>query len=634
MTKHGSNDLKARARQLAKTEGISYAQALARLRRGAPTSSPDSEPPARWRRHDVTRPGFHWHFAADSTDLRVDVPDQQNPLWRERLAPHMHDRWDGAVPRFTTGQTDLVLGVLLQAFGRSGRELVEYVDVDVPLDSVETTGRLELIWAGTRLAYAGEHRTWTEPRLEECEPVTGSLLLQGEGTQRRITWTPGAVLRVRDLPRTSLSSQPGTAHTIVASSYGDPNDQLRRDGHLLLGMRYRHDIPPAPADAFAGRVPTMPANWSATLRFVPTDYPHDGLGDQLAVDPAAGVVYVQRSSMGGYFSEYALPLTGDRLTVIDGYEEAFGRSTAAYAIAGANAEAAALLSGTPFTPQRLYRLLELMRVTGADDAAVLTARSEDEWKDAGWSLDGMVKPVRQPHYEPADPAKCWRVTEAAQFADSGIGAYRAYELRAEGDGRVRAVAEVISQDLAVPNEAGRTAIELLEKAAETVPETLAAELSAARTHTSVEVEEWSNDHRSLFGPQGSGVSADLIRHDFTLRGGETRSLWAVGEGWWEFGIDADAGHEAKTYMSDRTARAAWREVRDKLQLPVGRQEPELPCPGLDVVHCDNCGSTEVKPNEFLELSWMSASLGLACSPKCYDAMSDAPGRHAVRHHHS
>ncbi|MFJ9378918.1 hypothetical protein [Streptomyces sp. NPDC101455] len=311
MTKRGSNDLKARARQLAKTEGISYAQAqaLARLRQVPFTSSADVAPSARWRRHGVTRPGFHWHFSADSADLRVDVPDQQNPLWRERLAPHMLDRWDSAVPRFTTEQTDLVLGMLLHAFGRTGRELVEYVNVDVPLDSVETTGRLELIWAGTRLAYAGEHHTWAEPRLEECEAITGSLLLQGDGTERRIIWTPGTVLRVRDLPRTSLSSQPDTAHTIVASSYDDPNDQLRRDGHLLLGMRYRNDIPPAPADAFAGRVPTMPANWPATLRFVPTDYPHDGLGDQLAVDSAAGVVYVHRSSMGGYFSEYALPLS-------------------------------------------------------------------------------------------------------------------------------------------------------------------------------------------------------------------------------------------------------------------------------------------------------------------------------------
>ena len=88
-------------------------------------------------------------------------------------------------------------------------------------------------------------------------------------------------------------------------------------------------------------------------------------------------------------------------------------------------------------------------------------------------------------------------------------------------------------------------------------------------------------------------------------------------------------------MSERTARSAWRETCDKLRKPqpsVGQQEPELPCPGPDVVHCDNCGSTEVKPNDFLELGWMSASLGLACSPTCYDAMSDAPGRHAVRHH--
>ncbi|MEV6404057.1 hypothetical protein AB0M58_14070 [Streptomyces bobili] len=634
MTKRGSNDLKARARQLAAAEGISYAQALDRLRSGHSAAS--AAPPARWRHHGATRPGFHWHFTAGSTDLRVDVPDSQNPLWREQLAPFVLDKWDGAVPRFTTGQTDLVLGMLLHAYGRTGRELVEYVDVEIRLDDVETVGRLDPAWAGVRLAYAGEHTSWTAPRLEACELVVGELLLEGRGPQRRITWTPGTVLRVREVPRTSLRGQPADAYTIVASSHDDPNDHLRHAGHQLLGMRYWHDIPPAPADAFAGRVPTMPSDRPATLRYVPTDYPHGGIGDQLAVDPAAGIVYVHRSTMGGYFSEYALPLTDDRAAVIDAYEEAFSRSAAAYAVAGADPQAAARLSGTPFTPQRLYRLLEMMTVADADDAAALTGRTEEEWSTAGWSLGGMTKPVHQPHHELADPAKCWRVTEAAQLAEAGIGAYRAYELRTD-DGCVRTVAEVIAQDLAVPNEAGRTAIDLLEKAAETVPEALAVELPTARTHTSVEVEKWSNDHRSPFGPQGSGVSADLTRHDFTLRGGETRSLWAVGEGWWDYGIDADAGHEAKTYMSDRTARAAWREVRDKLRNPqpaVGQPEPELPCPGPDVVHCDNCGSLEVKPNDFLELGWMSASLGRACSPKCYDAMSDVPGRHAVRHHHS
>jgi hypothetical protein len=636
MTKHGSNDLKARARQLAAAEGISYTQALDRLRSGhSAASDASAAPPARWRHHGVARPGFHWHFTAGSTDLRVDVPDSQNPLWREHLAPFVLDKWDGAVPRFAAEQTDLVLGMLLHAFRRTGRELVEYVDVDLRLDGVETVGRLDLTWAGVGLAYAGEHSSWTTPRLAACEPVVGEFLLEGQGKQRRITWAPGTVLRVREVPRPSLRDQPADAYTIVASSHDDPNDQLRHAGHQLLGMRYRHDIPPAPADAVVGRVPPMPTDWPATLRRVPTDYPHGEIGDQLAVDPAAGVIYVHRSTVGGYFSEYALPLTDDRARVIDAYEEAFGRSAAAYAVAGANPQAAAQLSGTAFSPQRLYRLLEVMTVADAADAAALTGWTEKEWSTAGWSLGGMTKPVYQPHHEPADPAKCWRATEAAQFAVAGIGAYRAYELRTDDDGRVRTVAEVIAQDLAVPNEAGRTAIELLAKAAEPVPEPLAAELLTARTHTSVEVEKWSDDKRSPFGLQGSGVSADLTRHDFTLRDGATRSLWAAGEGWWDYGVDADAGHDAATYLSERTARATWRETRDKLRKPQPsdtQQEPVLSCPGPDVVHCDNCGSTEVKPNGFLEVGWMGASLGRACSPTCYDAMSDGPGRHAVRHH--
>jgi hypothetical protein len=640
MTKHGSNDLKTRARALAATEGISYTQALARLRSAHGSPAPVHDAAAdRWRLHRRSRYGFHWHFTAGSTDLRVDVPDSQNPVMREQLAPLRLDTWDNAVPRFTADRADLVQATLLLAYGRTGREAVEYVDVDLRLDRVTAEGRLTLTWAGLGLAHCTEHESWTEPRLVDCEPVTGAVLLEGDGPQRRITWTPGTVLRVRDVPRTSLQGQPDDGYDIVASSNEDPHDQLRRAGHRLLGMRYRHDIPPAPADASEGRLPLMARDWPATLRRVPADYP-DGNGQwDLAVDPAAGLVYVHRSTIGGFFSEYALPLTEERAAVIDAYDQAFSRSPAAYAVAGANAGAAAALAGTSFTPQRLYDLLCIVRVRDAADAAALTGRSGDQWSAAGWTMAGfgMAKPVPQPFHEPADPSKCWRATEAAQLADAGITAYRAYELRTDGD-RVRTVGDVIAQDRAVPNEAGRTAIDLLANAAEPVPEALTAELGRARTHTTEQLKKWSDDHRSPFGPQGWGVWVELARHDFTLGDGTTKSLWAVADGWWDFGEDGDGGDTVETYLSDPAARAAWRQACDAHRATAAKAAaaataaPQWPCPGPGVVHCDNCGSPEVTPNEFLPLDWLSANFGLACGPDCYDAMSDARGRHALRHH--
>lgn len=349
MTKHGSNDLKKRARELAAAEQISYTQALERLRAGTGTAGAAKRRSAaeRWRRHGQARPGFHWHFTAGSNGLRLDVPDVTNRVWADRLAPLALDKWSDAVPRFTADQEDLVLTTLREAFGRTGREVVEYVDVEVRLDQVETAGRLALTWAGLGLAHCTEHESWTTPRLVACEPVAGGLLLKGEGPQRRVTWAPGTVLRVNDIPRPALSEQPQSAYDIVASSNDDPNDELRRAGHTLLGMRYRQDIPPAPADAVEGRPPTLARDWPASLRSVPTDYPHGGLDDRLHIDTDAGLAYVQRSAFGGFYSEYVVPLTTGRAALIDAYEEAFVRSPSAYATAGTNPEAAAALAGTP-----------------------------------------------------------------------------------------------------------------------------------------------------------------------------------------------------------------------------------------------------------------------------------------------
>ncbi|MEU3862315.1 hypothetical protein AB0F03_34095 [Streptomyces sp. NPDC028722] len=154
-----------------------------------------------------------------------------------------------------------------------------------------------------------------------------------------------------------------------------------------------------------------------------------------------------------------------------------------------------------------------------------------------------------------------------------------------------------------------------------------------RTHTTED--EWTDDHRSPLGPQGSGVWVRLARHDLGLADGSTRSLWEVSDGWWDYGADADAGETTTVSLSAGRARTDWREVRDAHRRPAPSAPiptVELPCPGQGVRHCDNCGLTTITPNEFVELDWMRASLGLACAPRCYDAMSDAPGRHAQRHH--
>ncbi|MET7434516.1 hypothetical protein ABZT16_37085 [Streptomyces flaveolus] len=520
--------------------------------------------------------------------------------------------------------------------GRTGceREPVEYVDVEVCLDAVRAEGRLLLEWAGVELAHAGDHLSWACPRLTHCEVVAGAMRLDGETARRRITWEPGTVLRVQGVPRTALAGEPADACEVVAVSTDDPTDAVRRQGWRLLGLRYGDDVPPPPADAAEGRLCPIPGEWPQGLYEVPADYPGEHLADFLHVDEKAGSIYVA-SQEPARITEYVLPLTGERRAALQADAQAYGREAAAYAVVGANQGAAAALAGTDFTPHRLYRMLRILAVRDAADAAALTGRSPADWAEAGWNLDPLGSDLAgQPFTATADPARCWTAAEAAHLADAHIGAARAYELRADGD-RVRTVQEVIGQDAVAVTEAGRTALELLAAVTEAVPDDLAEALGRARTHTIAPLDEWKDDHRSPFGPQGSGVWVRLARHDFRLGDGSTCSLWEVGDGWWDYGADADAGETTTAYLSAAGARTAWREAREahrRSAPPAPERDLELPCLGQGVRHCDNCGSTTITPNAFLELGWMQAGLGLACGPRCYDAMSDAPGRHAQRHH--
>ncbi|MEU6587626.1 hypothetical protein ABZ923_00005 [Streptomyces sp. NPDC046881] len=179
----------------------------------------------------------------------------------------------------------------------------------------------------------------------------------------------------------------------------------------------------------------------------------------------------------------------------------------------------------------------------------------------------------------ADPARCWTAAEAARLADAGIGAARAYELRADGES-VRTVEELIAQDAVAVTEASREALELLADATETVPDDLAEALPRARTHTTVALDEWTDDHRSPFGPQGSGVWVRLTRHDFGLADGSTRSLWEVSDGWWDYGADADAG-ETTTLFPVRPQRQD-RLVRGPGRAPQASTVGPYPRPGTAV----------------------------------------------------
>lgn len=204
---------------------------------------------------------------------------------------------------------------------------------------------------------------------------------------------------------------------------------------------------------------------------------------------------------------------------------------------------------------------------------------------------------------------------------------------------VDAGAEPRSADDAEPlpeatSTAARAAVELATNATD-ADRNLLAQLATAVDHDEDTLEEFATEDQFLSAR--SGVEVTLTRHDFTLPDRQVLSLWALDDVWVEVYEDADAGGTTTVYLAEPEAQARWQELVAEHQAHSPRvRHPEFPefdedddtdddCPGLNVPHCDECGSTTGH-------RWMTASLGTACDIDCYDAMADAPGAHATRHH--
>ncbi|WP_439681682.1 hypothetical protein [Embleya sp. MST-111070] len=566
----------------------------------------------RRRPHKATRAGIHWRANFDGDGLRLEVPDTSHPAWKTVRRLRI-TRPPAYIGEFPTEHRDVVVAALRDVFGRDGLTPVSHVDIDLRLDAADPQTGTTLDWAGMSLATTAPDSAGVR-LLGGTTVVTGALLVKGRGTAKRIEWEPGTVVRVLDIPRPCLAGQPGHAYTVVADTDDDPADALRREGHRLLGLRHRLDIPPAPTDAFKGRLAAR--DRTAGMRVAPADYPHTDADDELVVDPDNGVVYVTRFGYGvgrgRVVSDYVLPLTAERVSVLGAYEEEFGRSRAAYATAGANAEAAALLRAGGWTAQRLCEVRdELFAVVDADDARALLGRAPAEWTTAGWPMeDGDRVPAA------GDPR--WRATDAARFADAGIDARRAYEPELRRDrGRWLTATEAIARDLIVPNHAGRRAAALLDGVRDC--EDLREKLVHARSVKSVEREGWTQEPSNERGIQ-------LDEHRFVLADGSHVLLWTVRH-WFE---DPKVSEHRTTYLSEESARHAWTEDRD-----MASDSDDDDCPGPDVDHCDNCGATAPDDeDEFLRFDWMVANFGLACGTHCYEEMSNDSGEHARRHHQS
>ncbi|MFE3205833.1 hypothetical protein [Embleya sp. NPDC059237] len=374
-------------------------------------------PAERRRPHKATRAGIHWRANFDGDGLRLEVPDTNHPAWKTVRSLRI-TRPPVYTAEFPARHRDAVVTALREAFGRDGLTPISHVDVDLRLDAADPQIGTSLHWAGTPLATTVPDSPDAR-LLGGTTVVTGALSVRGSGTAKHIEWEPGTIVRVLDVPRPCLTGQPDHAYTVVADTDDDPADALRRQGHRLLGLRHHLDIPPAPTDAFNGRLAVR--DRTAGMRVVPADHPHTDADDELVVDPDNGVVYVTRFGFGGgrVVSDFVLPLTAERVSVLDAYEEEFGRSRAAYAAVGANAEAAAVLRAGGWTAQRLCGVRdELFAVVDADDARALLGRTPAEWTTAGWPMgDGdRVSAARDWR---------WRATDAARFADAGIDAHRA-----------------------------------------------------------------------------------------------------------------------------------------------------------------------------------------------------------------
>ncbi|MFD9871727.1 hypothetical protein ACFXI8_26915 [Streptomyces niveus] len=132
----------------------------------------------------------------------------------------------------------------------------------------------------------------------------------------------------------------------------------------------------------------------------------------------------------------------------------------------------------------------------------------------------------------------------------------------------------------------------------------------------------------------AGERMRLVQVDADLNDGSTATWWDVEP----YGGRGPAYGDEDLYEADERAGRFYHlpDARAEYQqhtydtvpyTPPRRRAPAVPpCPSDGARHCDHCGSIRATGG------WMSASLGLACSDTCLDAMSDARGTHASRHH--
>ncbi|MFD4955617.1 hypothetical protein [Streptomyces sp. NPDC058451] len=496
-----------------------------------------------WKNHRPLRAGFHWQPTWSLSPYSVHAPSPYSASSVEteaRFTDHADPGFEESVARL----------------GRDGRRPVEHLDILLSPDRLHRPSPLTFsLPTGELLASA--QPDWRAPQLHGCALHTGELSVGETSEGRRITWTPATLLLIEDIPRTSLDSLPADSFSVVRSGDSDPADALRRQAFALLGTRYHSDIPPAPDDAF----PPEPG-WENSRGFehLATEYPGLSSAAEVFMDEQRSTLIVRRFGYDGRGTEYALSLTRERADLVDRMVEEYGHSLTAYASVGAGQDAARSLLSTPWTPAALRRLLPVLHVEDADDAAHLTVRSAEEWLRDGWDL----RTPNNAHalLQNADPRQSWRASEAAALAAAGISADRAHELRSAG---CRSVETAVAAHARRPTAAARQARELVESSQTPVPDEISTQLAQAQEHQAREVETWRRDHRRSCGPEGWGVWASLTHHTFSLRDGTVRSLWDVTNGWWAISDEGEEGQSCCLFTDEHGAGDSWRSTLSALQ---------------------------------------------------------------------
>lgn len=612
---------------------------------------------------------IHWKRVEDGEHVvQLDLPESLRQELISRLSvADRHEVRRGEAAHFYV--PDEALDAMRQALrvlaGRDGIDPVEHVDVRLALDAlpgIKHTGQGGPVLPDLELRFADRvvlraNPTWKIPHAGIGVEVPGhgdpyapaGILVTSDG--RGLTWEPGTTVLLRDVPTTLLPNADGpgpAAHTVVGGSDRDPHDALRRAAAHELGLPYHGDIPPAPADAITMRRPDKFNMVYAVLDRIRTDLP-GGTGwahAEVDLDLDTDLIHVHRVGLGGYYSEYALPLTEHRRALLDRLDAAFDRAPASYAVSGCDTDAAALLADAGISAFRIFELLDIVRIADADDARAWLAWSEADWRLHGWDVAPFGYPrirYARPggHRLPVRPELGWRASEAAELAGHGIGAADAYGARRKGLTTVEQVLAELAEPAVDGHEALRRAARwrpvaaraagLLDHAADAVDSALAARLSRAGSHVKDEV---FHDHDPQGTRSGSGVR--VTRHDFTVpvdaTGNATVSLWEVDSYQWWAGDDADVDSDRTVWTTEASALSRARADRADQLGPcsdrhVTNTHPgDRSCPPDTPHHCDNCA------DPIPDGHGMIASMGLACGVDCYDAMADAPGHHARRHH--